>query len=455
MSTKYRQPSNLQLAAPEPTAERVAVALAGVNHRSATVAVRERLAMNGERQERALEEIFSLSPVDEAVVVSTCNRVELVIAGKQSQLDLLTPELDGIFSRISGVSTEALRPHLYQHSSRGAVNHLFRVAAGLDSMVLGEPQILGQLKTAYRVAQEVGTTKSVLNRLFHRAFRVAKVVRTRTKIGHHAVSVCFAAREVAQQIFGDLRDASVMVFGAGEMGTLALKHFQSAGAVQPYVVNKTLARACELAEQSGGVPLTFQNVPSFLSKADVVIGACTLTPGDPPLVTRAQVEAAQRLRQGRPQFFVDLSVPRNFDTGLDGLSDVFLYNIDDLDSIVQRNLAGRELEVDRAQVFVDEEVDRFCGWLAARDVENSIRELASQVNLYSDIEIAKTLRRLRREGGEGISETQLQAALQDLANGLLAKVLHQPITSVRELSAVEPSALAQFRKLFLAKRGGR
>lgn len=432
--------------------ERVEIALAGVNHRSAGVALREQLALNGERQQSALQAVLSTLPVDEAVVLSTCNRVELVIAGKQSQLAALTPDIDQVFAQISGVSREALTPHLYQHSARGAVTHLFRVASGLDSMVLGEPQILGQMKTAYRVAQEAGATKSVLNRLFHRAFHVAKVVRTRTKIGHHAVSVCFAAREVAQQIFGDLHECSVMVFGAGEMGSLALKHFQAAGAMQPFVVNKTLARACELAEQCGGVPLTFQNAPSFLAKADIVIGACTLPPGEAPLVTRAQVESGARSRQGRPQFFVDLSVPRNFESTIDGLSDVFLYNIDDLDSIVQRNLAGREQEVDRAQLFVDEEVDRFCGWLAARDVESSIRELASQVHLYSDIEISKTFRRLRRAGDGGISDEQLQAALEDLAQGLLAKVLHQPITTVRELSQAEPSALAQFRKLFLGGR---
>lgn len=431
--------------------ERVQIALAGVNHRSASVALREQLALSGERQQGALQKVMSSLPVDEAVVLSTCNRVELVIAAKQSQLERLTPELDQVFAQISGVSRETLSPHLYQHSQRGAVTHLFRVASGLDSMVLGEPQILGQLKSAYRVAQEAGATKSVLNRLFHRAFRVAKVVRTRTKIGHHAVSVCFAAREVAQQIFGELGEASVMVFGAGEMGTLALKHFQAAGARQPYIVNKTLSRACELAEQCDGIPLTFQNAQSFLGKADIVIGACTLAPGDAPLVSRAQVESSLRARQGRPQFFVDLSVPRNFESSIDGLADVFLYNIDDLDTIVQRNLAGRELEVDRAQLFVDEEVERFCGWLAGRDVESSIRELASQVHHYSDIEVSKTFRRLRRASGGNVSDEQLQSALEDLAQGLLAKVLHQPLTALRELSQEEPAAVAQFRKLFLPR----
>ena len=285
--------------------------------------------------------------------------------------------------------------HLDQHK---AVAHLFRVASGLDSMVPGEPQILGQLKDAFKHSMSFGATGELLNRLFQRAFGVAKSVRTQTGIGRNAVSVAFAGKELAARIFGDLSDASVMLLGAGDTGSLILKHLHKAGVERVYLANKTLERAAVLANEFNGVALDLGASWRVLPEIDIVVGACRLPLDSDPLISTEQVRAAQRERRGKPQFFIDLSVPRNFSQDLNELADVFLYNIDDLQGVVAENMGAREQEQVRASHLIDEQVERFNEWIASRAAFPLIKGARSKSEEFRRVELAKTLRRMRRAG---------------------------------------------------------
>lgn len=440
------------------------VLLSGVSYRSAAVELRERLAAADlDRSQAVLAEALLIPEVKEAVVVSTCNRVELVIAGMVPQVDpkgapsiesRMSREMEKLFAELSKLPREAFAGSMYHLKDRDAVSHLFRVAAGLDSMVLGEPQVLGQVKAAFRFAQDQGAAKAVLNKLFHRAFGVAKLVRTQTRLGRYAVSMCYAARQLAAQIFGDLSGSSVMVLGAGEMGALALKHFVAAGVSEVFIVNKTYERAIELARTCAGVPLTFQQLPQFLDRSDIIVGASTLPAGSPPLIDRKMVEPAWRHRAGRPQFYVDLAVPRNVDPAVDALDDLFLYNVDDLQEIVKRNLEGREQEIAHAELLIGEAVGRFVTWISRRKVEHSLAELAARFDTLKEREIERTLKRLNREEGNEVTPQAVRDALDQLADSLIAKVLHQPLTSLRH-ARDDDELFDAFCRMFFEQRSER
>lgn len=427
--------------------------LSGVNHRSAAVELRERLAVpDDQRTRNVLGDALSIPEVDEAVVVSTCNRVELLVAGRGSAVNSLETKMEDLFASLSGVPRKSLSGTMYHYADRDAVQHLFRVAAGLDSMVLGEPQVLGQVKTAYRLAQSSGATKTLLNRLFHRAFGVAKLVRTKTKLGRYAVSMCYASRQIAEQIFGDLHETTLMLLGAGEMGSLALKHFAAAGVKEVFIVNKTYERAIDLARLVGGVPLTFSQISHFLPQSDIIVGACTVPPGSPALIDRDAAQRAAKARAGRPQFYIDLAVPRNLDSAIDQLDGSFLYNVDDLESIVRKNQEGREQEVAHAEIIVGEEVERFFDWVGRRDYERSLADLAASLDEVRAREVGKTIRRLTREGVVAAETDAVKQALDDLAQSLVAKVLHRPLSAVRSNSAEDASLADAFRRLFSPER---
>ncbi len=441
------------------------VLVTGVNHRTADVSLREKLAIDRSRADEILESLIALPDCDEAVVISTCNRTEFITSVKSntgdstvaldSPIDLAKKSaITKIFSEISGLSPAKLENLTYSLSQRSAVGHIFRVASGLDSAVIGEPQILGQMKEAYRLAKEKGTTGIVLNRLFDRAFGIAKRVRTDTEIGRHAVSVAFAAREVAEQIFGSLQSCSLMLLGAGEMGELALKHFKRSGISEIYVVNKTLARGCALAEEYGAVPLSFAQMGKFLETVDIVVGACLLPNNSDPLILAKSVSKIARKRGGRPQFFVDLAVPRNLEPAINDVDDTYLYNIDDLGALVQRNLAGRHEEAERAGLIVDEEVERFWSWLSRRHIEMAFAELASRLEGVCAEESGKTLKRIVRTKS---SLTEIEAegvehALRDFASAILSKTLHGPLVTAKERAVDDPAVLELFRAMFLRER---
>jgi len=427
------------------------IVVSGVNHKQVPVALRERFSIKEETYCDALDYLLKESLVNEAVVVSTCNRVEVVstISGNGTDDKTRVEGVETLFEKVSGVSRTDFSDHLYHLREADAVSHVFRVAAGLDSLVVGEPQILGQIKSAYRTAHSHGATSAVLNRLFHRAFGVAKEVRTRTQIGHHAVSVCYAARELASQIFGDLSDATVMLIGTGEIGTLALKHFNAAGVKSFFVVSHSLSRAAEVAESVDGVPLSLSNFQEFLPRADIIVGASQLMIGDPFCVREAMVKEALRERPGKPQFYIDLAVPRNFEATLGNVSDAFLYNIDDLEEVVQQNLDTRSIEVKRAEVIVDDAVDKFLSWLQRQAVEPSIKELSERCQLHKKIEVEKTMRRLRRAGFDERQCKLLSSAVEDLSDALIARALHRPFTVLKENAPHNQKVIALFREFFL------
>lgn len=417
----------------------------GLNHRSASIDIRERFALPDEQKREVLSRLRKLPAVREAVVVSTCNRVELILASNEPGVQPLAEE---VFANVSGVSSAQFRDSMYHLSDRAAIAHVFRVAAGLDSLVLGEPQILGQVKSAYELARQEGSAGSMLHRLFHRAFHVAKVVRTNTGIGQQAVSVCYAAKELAVRIFGELSESSVMLVGAGETGALAAKHFARAGVKEFFVVNKSLPRACELAETYGGVPLSFTTMRGYLARADILIGASQLPLGAEALVGIDEASRAARARLGKPQFYIDLGVPRNFDPLIGELPDTFLYNVDDLEHVVKENRAGRLAEASRAEVLVEEEVDRFSRWLQRREIESTIRDLQMYLREVEELEVKRTIRRLSRLQGECTDSAELERALHDFAQSLLAKTLHRPLSSLRASAESEQGLFAAFQALF-------
>ncbi len=423
------------------------ITLSGVNHRSAAVDVREKLALDEGLSRTALKQILSTTKIDEAVVVSTCNRVEVVTASVSGEA--AQDQQAAVFeclAEISGVPHRSLSSHLYHLDGTNAVGHVFRVASGLDSLVVGEPQILGQLKSAYEFAQSQGATSRILNRLFHRAFGVAKAVRSQTKIGQNAVSVAYAGRELARQIFGDLCHASVLLIGTGETGVLATKHFVAAGVRQLFVASRSLERASALARECHGVPLVTEQLGDFLPLADIVIGATGLVANESFVLSRTQVSDALAERVGRVTFFIDLGVPRNFDPEISEISDAFLYNIDDLEGIVKQNVDARLVEAESAQSILEEEVEKFGQWLHRCAVEREIGAFMREMDHSRMDEVEKTVRRLHKE--TNVPDHLVRAALDDFSRSWTKKLLHQPLNVLREEGADDGAVLALFKKVF-------
>ena len=423
--------------------------VSGLSHKVAPVEIRERFAVKQEKYRELLGDVLTHPAIDEAVLLSTCNRTEIVTAGEPEQTPVVRQHIEEVFECLSGVSRSSFQPSMYHLDQDRAVSHVFRVAAGLDSMIVGEPQVLGQLKVAFEEALGCGATKELLNRLFHRAFGVAKVVRTETRIGHSAVSVCYAAKELATQIFGDLQDASVLLLGAGETGALALKHLRTAGSHKFFIANKTLQKAANLAEEFSGIALDLRKCGDVLEDVDIVIGACALSQADPAIISMEQVRDVLRRRRGKPQFFIDLSVPRNFAPEVNDLSDAFLYNIDDLERVVARNLDSRSIELRRAEVIVDDQVRKFGTWLESRIAIPAICQAKDRVESLECAEMAKTMRRLKRAGLTDVQCRLVEAALGDYSHALIGKLLHKPLTALRERSATDPTVLAAFHEFFL------
>jgi glutamyl-tRNA reductase len=395
------------------------ICLIGLNHRTADVEVRELFAV---KDSRALEERLLAAPgVREAMVVSTCNRVEVLGVGKAGN------DLAGLAAAAwaghCGREPGELTPHLYVHANLAAVHHLFYVASSLDSMVLGEPQILGQIKQAYRAAVENGSTRVIVNRMLHKAFSVAKRVRTETGIGASAVSISYAAVELAKRIFGDMRGQTAMLIGAGEMAELAAAHLQNAGVSGIMVVNRTLERAEELAKRFSGRAVSFAELITRLPEADIVISST----GSPTAIIRARdVKEVLRKRRNRPMFFIDIAVPRDIDPDINSLDNVYLYDIDDLQEIVEENLAQRQEEAAKAAEIVDLATEKFGHWLASLDLQPTIVDLLSFGENVAKRELKKTLRRL----GPDVSP-ETEQALEILVLSISRKLYHEPLVFLK------------------------
>ena len=401
----------------------MALFVAGLNHRTAPVELRETLAVEEDKLRELLRDVQDAGVFDEVVVISTCNRVEIY-----GVADVPGEARSVAFRRLCrnrGLDPAAVEPLLYTHLDAEAVQHVFRVSASLDSMLIGEPQILGQVKDAFALAQSCQTVGPTLHTLFTQAFAVAKRVRTETEIGRHAVSVSFAAVELARKIFAGLAGKAVLVVGAGEMSELAARHLVEQGAFPIYVTNRTLARAQELARALAGTAVPFDELPTALASVDIVI---TSTGASEPVISRAMVERATHGRRNRPLFFIDIAVPRDVEASADTLDDVYCYDIDDLKQVVDANLRERAREAQRAEALVEREVAKFRARLADVEVIPTIVSLRERLEGIRSGEVQKALARLPDASPE------TRAALEALSTSIVNKILHAPITKLRQSS---------------------
>lgn len=398
------------------------IVIFGLNHRSAPIELRESVAFESRYLHDALTRLHKYPSIDESVILSTCNRVEVVAAASDSGAawDEISRFLAEQKPHRKGI---ALTEHAYQYRGAEAVRHLFRVAASLDSMVVGEPQILGQLKQHYDAAQQAGSVGTILHRLFHRSFSVAKRVRSETGIGSGAVSVSSVAVDLAKQIFDRFDDKTVMLIGAGKMGDLMARHLQSHGVRSLMVTNRTFERAVELAERIHGSPIRFEDFPQYLKMADLVIG-CTGAPE--VLVDAAQVEKVLRERKHKAMFFIDIGDRRNFDGKINDLDNVYLYNIDDLKNVAEENLQGRSNEAAKAERIVGEEVQSFVRWFGSLQQVPTITALRQRFDDIRRGEIEKSL-----GGGLKNLSPEQRAALEDMTTAMINKLLHAPIAQLK------------------------
>ena len=401
----------------------MALFAAGLSHKNAPVALREQLALDEDKLRELLRDLLTAGSLREAVVVSTCNRVELY-----GVADAAGPARASAFARLCrhrGVDPASVEPLLYTHEEEDAIRHAFRVAASLDSMMIGEPQILGQVKDAFALAQACETVGPALHTLFTQAFAVAKRVRTETEIARHAVSVSFAAVELAKKIFAGLGGRAVLLIGAGKMGELAAKHLVEQGAFPVYVANRTWARAQEMARALSGTAVPFDDLATPLAAVDIVV---TSTGAPAPIVTRAHVERVMHGRGARPLFFIDIAVPRDVEPGVDGIEGVYCYDIDDLKQVVDANIRERLREAQRAEALVEREVAKFRARLGDVEVIPTIVSLRERLEEIRRAEVKRTLSRLP----DATPETR--AAIEAMSASLINKILHAPITKLRESS---------------------
>ncbi|MGD9223324.1 MAG: glutamyl-tRNA reductase, partial [Desulfobacteraceae bacterium] len=361
------------------------IVLIGLNHKTAPVNIRECLAFTDEESHSALAELRAVSSIDEAMLFSTCNRVELLVAAKE--VELAIEQAKDFLAKFKKVPLDDFESSLYLHRGEAAVRHIFRVAASLDSMVVGEPQILGQVKNAYRAATEEKTSGVVLNRLLHRTFFVSKRIRSETGIGDNAVSISYAAIELARKIFGELAGKKVMLIGAGEMAELAVEHLIRQKSNDITVANRTFERGVELADKYSGTPIRFQEISNYLSRVDIIISS---TGAQGYVLEKKMIKAVMRSRRNRPIFFIDIAVPRDIDPGINTLNNAYVYDIDDLKSVVDENIQDRNKEAVKAERIIDEAVIHFGHWVQNLGVVPTIKALRTKVNAVAQAEIQKT-----------------------------------------------------------------
>jgi glutamyl-tRNA reductase len=399
------------------------VFVAGLSHRTAPIELREQLALEEDKLREVLSDVVGRGVCSELMILSTCNRVEVY-----GVAEVPGEGRSAAFRRMTaqrGMEFQVLEPLLYTKTGADAVLHAFRVAASLDSMVLGEPQILGQVKDAFALAQSCRVVGPTLHALMSQAFAVAKRVRTDTEIGRFAVSVSFAAVELARKIFGSLDGKSVLLIGAGEMGELAARHLQDQGTLPVYVANRTWSRAQDLARDLAGTAIRYEDFPSVMADVDIVI---TSTAAPEPIIGVADVEAVLRARHERPLFFIDIAVPRNVEAAVNDLDNVFCYDVDDLRSVVESNLRERQREAQRGEVLVEREVAKFVERLKDLEVVPTIVSLREKLEEIRRGEVARALGRL--PGADEATKQTLEALSQAIVN----KVLHGPTVKLRDSS---------------------
>jgi glutamyl-tRNA reductase len=412
--------------------------LTGVSHKTAPVEVRECLAFSEDSLPTALKDLRACPGVTEAVILSTCNRVEIAVTTEDSVDPQAT--VDSFLAEHKAISPDQLAAHLYRYEGKEAIHHLFRVAASLDSMVVGEPQILGQLKAAYTKAKETGAVCGWMDGLLTRAFSVAKRVRSETGIGQMAVSVSYAAVELARKIFGSLNGRTVMIAGAGKMSELAARHLRRSGATHVFVTNRTYERAVEMAQLFQGTPVEYSRFLGTLPEVDILIASSGATDY---ILRKEEMQRVISARRNRPAFLIDIAVPRNIDPGINDLANVFLYDIDDLQEVVNANLRERMKEADRAEQLVSEEVERMMARLKVVEITPTIVGLQEQLESIRAAEVERVMRRC------SFTEQQREA-LEAATRAIINKVAHGPISELR-VQAAKPDgahAVALIKKVF-------
>ena len=414
------------------------LALVGLSHKTAPVEVRERMAFSSDALRAALTSLVGRQEVNEALILSTCNRVEVVAESADERL------IREFLCEFHQIPHESVSKHLYSFRNVEAIRHVFRVAASLDSMVIGEPQILGQVKEAYRIAADAGTVGMHLSALMNRAFAVAKKVRSETGISQSAVSVSYAAVELARKIFGDLTGKTVMIIGASKMGELAAKHLKRAGVSSVLVTNRTFERAVELAKVFEGAAVPFEHFADHMVGADIVI---TSTGATHFIIGKSQAEQIIHRRKNKPMFFIDIAVPRDIDPSVNEIDNAFLYDIDDLQQVIDENLKERLKEASRAEEIITSEVEAFCLKMKGREVVPTIVQLRETLEKLRRDEIERNRRHLK-----DLSPEQ-QEALDQITKSLVNKILHTPIEQLKQLAhdPQGPDIADLIRKIFNVK----
>lgn len=393
--------------------------LIGINHRTAAVEVREKFALTNFCSPETWA-IPTTNGISESLILSTCNRVEVLVVGEGD-----TPRQRALecWAKARGRTVEELEPYLYQYKNDEAIRHLFNVASSLDSLVLGEPQILGQLKAAYRKATQSHCAGTIINRLLHKAFSVAKRVRSETGVASSAVSISYAAVELAKQIFDDMSRHNALIIGAGEMAELAALHLKQAGVKRIRVANRTFARAEELAHRLGGEAVPFDQLFDHLVDTDIVISS---TGAPDAIIHEEEMRDVLKKRKNRPMFLIDIAMPRDIAPSVNTLDNIYLYDIDDLKEVVEEHIAERRKEAVRARAIVDEETAAFHQWIESLTLQPTIVALVERGQRIMEEELAKTLHRL------GPVDDATREALQIMANSLVRRFNHEPISFMKD-----------------------
>jgi glutamyl-tRNA reductase len=411
----------------------------GINYNTAPVSIRERLAFPAEILESSLQELWRLKEINEAAILSTCNRTEFYCKSSTANKQIL---IDWV-AESRNIDPAEFTPYLYCHTDSQLIRHMFRVACGLDSMILGEPQILGQMKTAYQAAYEAGTLGKQLGKLFQYTFSAAKKVRTDTAIGSSPVSVAFAAVQLAQQIFDKLSEQTALLIGAGETIELAARHLSQQGIGRIIVANRTYDKAHTLASQFNGYAIALSELPTHLAEADIVISS---TASQLPILGKGSVESAIKKRKHKPMFMVDLAVPRDIETEVEQLRDVYLYTIDDLQNTIDQNMNSRRQAAEQAEEIIDTQVGYFLAWLRSQGAQSTIRDYRFQAEQMRDEALQKALALLK-------NGTSPEETLSRLAYSLTNKLIHTPSIQIREAGENERHDLvAAAREIFKLKQ---
>ncbi|MBF0610340.1 MAG: glutamyl-tRNA reductase [Magnetococcales bacterium] len=415
------------------------LAVIGISHKTAPIALREKLAFAGDGLVEQLAQLVTLPLVSEAAILSTCNRVEIYFATNEPEEG--TRQVIQWLADHHGLNVADILQHTYQFSDEGAVRHGFRVASSLDSLVLGEPQILGQMKQAFQTAFNAGTTRHTLNRYFHRAFQVAKRVRSETAIAENPVSIAYAAVELARKIFGNLNNHTCLLVGAGEMCELAARHLVTHGIKQVLVTNRTYSRAVRLASEFDGQAFPMEELPSQLERADIILSSTGATTF---VITPPMVSAALKRRRQKPMFFIDIAVPRDIDPQVGKLDSAFLYDIDDLNQIVENNRKERGQAAAAAEAIVAQETPEFLSWQESLSVVPAVVALRQYMEGIRDEELTKAF------ASWSTLPPQEQEKVAKLTRLIINKILHTPTSRLKSLSTSEdaPLYVETLRRLF-------